>query len=172
MKKTVAGVLILSSLWGAPPATQGKTEVSSVNPVTVTTASYQQVVTTVKDKNGKIKKVKKWVKASKVVPGTIVRYVDTVHNNRSDPLHGIAIKNPIDAHLSYVAGSAKAESNATITYRIDDNGRFADPSDLFVVDQNGQKRLAQPREYRAIQWRIAEVPAGGNVTVEFEVKLK
>jgi len=89
------------------------------SPVTVTTASYQLVVKKVKDKKGKIKKVKKWVKATKVIPGTIVRYIDTIHNNSADPLSTVAIKNPINEHLTYVAGSAKAESNATITYSVD-----------------------------------------------------
>jgi len=142
------------------------------SPVTVTTASYQLVVKKVKDKKGKIKKVKKWVKATKVVPGTIVRYVDTIHNSSADPLSTVAIKNPINEHLAYVADSAKAESNATITYSVDGGKHFAVPSKLFVTDKKGKKHRAQPKQYNAIQWVIAEVPAKGSVKVEFKAKLK
>ena len=34
------------------------------------------------------------------------------------------------------------------------------------------KSGAQPKEYNAIQWVIAEVPAKGSVKVEFKAKLK
>jgi len=142
------------------------------SPVTVTTASYQLVVKKVKDKKGKIKKIKKWVKATKVVPGTVVRYVDTIHNSSADPLSTVAIKNPINEHLTYMADSAKAESNATITYSVDGGKHFATPSKLFVTDKKGKKHRAQPKQYNAIQWVIAEVPAKGTVKVEFKAKLK
>ena len=142
------------------------------SPVTVTTASYQLVVKKVKTKKGKIKKVKKWVKATKVVPGTIVRYVDTVTNSGEAPLSQVAIKNPINEHLAYVAHSAKAETNATITYSVDGGKTFDVPAKLYVTDKKGKKHRAQPKQYNAIQWVIAEVPAKGKVKVEFKAKLK
>ncbi len=142
------------------------------SPVTVTTASYQLVIKKVKTKKGKIKKVKEWVKATKVVPGTVVRYVDTVTNNAEAPLSSVAIKNPINEHLAYVAHSAKAETNATITYSVDGGKTFDVPAKLYVTDKKGKKHRAQPKQYNAIQWVIAEVPAKGKVKVEFKAKLK
>jgi len=65
-------------------AAQAKEAAKSTSPVTVSTASYQQMP--VRDKKGKIKRDKhgkpilKWVRATRVVPGTIVRYIDTVTN--------------------------------------------------------------------------------------------
>ncbi len=142
------------------------------SPVSVTTASYQLVTKKVKTKSGKYKKVKKWVKATRVVPGTIVRYIDTVTNSSEEPLQNVAIKNPIDEHLTYVAHSAKAETNATITFSVDGGNHFDVPAKLYVTDEKGKKHRAQPKQYNAIQWVIAEVPARGKVTVEFKGKLK
>jgi uncharacterized repeat protein (TIGR01451 family) len=153
--------------------TQVLAEQPKLPPVSVTTQSYQEVVKSVKDKNGKIKKVKKWVRASKVVPGTVVKYIDTVTNNTDKPLTNVAIKNPINPHLTYVAGSATSRTRATILYSVDGGKHFALPDKLYVKDiKTGKKRLASPKEYNAVEWVIASVPPESNTTVEFKAKLK
>jgi uncharacterized repeat protein (TIGR01451 family) len=167
--------VVFSLVFGVPMmAEQPKqTEAKQLPPVSVTTQSYQEVVKTVKDKNGKVKKVKKWVRASKVVPGTVVKYVDTVANNTKDPLTNLTIKNPINPHLTYVAGSAMSETNATILYSVDGGKHFDVPEKLYIHDlKTGKKRLAQPKEYNAIAWTIATVPPESNTTVAFKAKLK
>jgi hypothetical protein len=179
MKKTALGslmaVLLLSSGVAlakekpkAPPAKQA--------PVTVTTQSYQQMPKRnkkgkiLRDKNGK--PILEWVKATKVVPGTVVKYVDTVGNHTNQTIENLAIKNPINVHLAYVAESAASETNATITYSVDGGKHFDVPEKLYVVGLDKKKHLAQPKEYNAIQWVIASVPPESNVTVEFKAKLK
>jgi len=145
------------------------------SPVEVVTASYQLKVVRnkkghiLKDKKGK--PVKKWLKATKVVPNTIVKYVDTVTNHTNDPIKGVAIKNPINEHLAYIADTATCETNATITFSIDGGEHFAQPDKLYVVNKKGKKHLAQPKEYNAIQWVIDTVPAKGDVKVSFKAKL-
>jgi len=146
------------------------------SPIAITTASYQLKV--VRDNKGKVlkdksgKPIKKWQKATKVVPDTIVKYIDTASNSSDKALSGVTIQNPINKHLEYVANSAKAETNATITYSVDGGKHFDMPKNLYVVDKKGKKHLAQPKEYNAIKWVISEVPANGSVKVEFKAKLK
>jgi uncharacterized repeat protein (TIGR01451 family) len=167
----VVGVL----LWGAPMMAKQpkKSEAKTPPPVSVTSQSYQMVAKKTKGKNGKIKTVTKWVRATRVVPGTVVKYVDTVTNNTDKPLSDVAIKNPINPHLTYVAGSATSETNATILYSIDGGKHFDAPDKLMIKDlKTGKKRIASPKEYNAIQWTIASVPPESNTTVEFRAKLK
>ena len=137
-------------------------------PVEVTTASYQ--VKIVKDKHGK--KVRKWVRATKVVPGTIVRYIDTVTNHTDQAMNNVAVKNPINPHLTYLAKSAKCETGCTVRYSVDGGKHFDVPAKLFVTDKKGKKHLAQPKHYNAVEWIIVTVPAGKSVQVEFKAKLK
>jgi uncharacterized repeat protein (TIGR01451 family) len=168
MKQTLATILAITLLTSA--ALQAK---KSPEPVSVTTQSYQLVVKKTKDKKGKIKTVKKWVYATKVVPGTVVKYVDTVSNHTKTSLANLAIKNPINPHLTYVAESATSETNATILYSVDGGKHFDVPEKLMIKDlKTGKKRIASPKEYNAIQWTIASVPPESNTTVEFRAKLK
>jgi len=177
MKQTAIITVIMVLLGGSAMA-KGKTAVPAVKqpPVTVATQSYQQVVK--RDKKGKIvrdkqgKPIREWVKATKVVPGTVVKYIDTVGNHTKQTIEKLAIKNPINQHLIYVAESATSETNATITYSVDGGKHFDVPEKLYVVGLDKKKHLAQPKEYNAIQWVIASVPPESNVTVEFKAKLK
>ena len=163
-----AMVVLVGSVHAEAPAKKSP-------PVEVTTASYQLKV--VRNKKGRIlkdkkgKPIKKWLKATKVVPNTIVKYVDTVINHTDDPIKGVAIKNPINEHLAYVADTATCETNATITFSVDSGKHFAQPDKLYVVNKKGKKHLAQPKEYNAIQWVIDTVPAKGSVKVSFKAKL-
>ena len=174
MNQTIA-VILIAGLFGTVNA-QAEAPKKAKSPVTVTTQSYQQMPK--RNKKGKIVKDKKgkpilvWVKATKVVPGTVVRYVDTVSNHTDKAMEGLAIKNPINPHLIYVAGSATSETNATITYSVDGGKHFDVPEKLYVTGLNKKKHRAQPKEYNAIQWTIASVPAQSETTVAFKAKLK
>jgi len=179
MNKTTLGSLTMALLLSSSVAwaqEQPKTAPKNQPPVTVTTQSYQQMPK--RDKKGKIlrdkqgKPILEWVRATKVVPGTVVKYIDTVSNHTAQTIEHLAIKNPINVHLTYVAESAASETNATILYSVDGGKHFDVPEKLYVVGLDNQKHLAQPKEYNAIQWTIASVPPESNVTVEFRAKLK
>jgi len=168
----LAGVASLALVFNTAHA-EKKPEVTAVKkvaPVSVSTASYQ--AKRIKDKKtGKV--ITKWVRARRVVPGTVVRYIDTVTNRTDKPLKNVAIKNPINPHLTYVAQTAKCATGCRIYYSVDGGKHFDVPKRLFVKDpQTGKKRLANPKEYNAVKWVIAEVPAESNTTVEFKAKLK
>jgi uncharacterized repeat protein (TIGR01451 family) len=171
MKKIITTAAISIAL------TMGIQAKESKSPVSVTSASYQLVPK--RDKKHKIVKDKKgkpimvWAKASKVVPGTVVKYVDTVSNDTNETLSDVAIKNPINPHLTFVVKSAKCESGCKVLYSIDGGKHFDVPAKLMVKNKKtGKKRLAVPKEYNAIEWVIASVPANSKTTVEFKAKLK
>ncbi len=171
MKRIYMLAALLALLFTAAPAEKAPAPAAKkVAPVSVSTASYQ--AKRIKDKKtGKV--VTKWVRAHRVVPGTVVRYIDTVTNRTDKPLKNVAIKNPINPHLTYVAQTAKCATGCRIYYSVDGGKHFDVPEKLFVKDlKTGKRRPANPKEYNAIQWVIDEVPAESNTTVEFKAKLK
>ncbi len=144
--------------------------------VSVETHSYQLV--TVKDKKGNIlkdksgKPIKKWVKASKVVPGTVVKYVDTITNESDEVLKNAKITNPINENLIYVEGSASSQAAFSVQYSVDGGKYYDVPEKLFVIGKDKKKHPAQAKDYNAILFSVDEVPAQSKVDVSFKVKLK
>ncbi|WP_456391521.1 hypothetical protein [Nitratifractor sp.] len=168
-KILLAGLLAGASLHAeSEPVAKPETTKQSQSPVEVTTRSLQ--LKTIKTPEGK--KVKKWVRATEVVPGDTVRYVNTVRNRSSQKIEKVRIVNPINPHLVYLARSAKCAGGCTIRFSIDGGKHFAAPKELFVKMKNGKKRLALPKEYNAVEWVIDAIPAGKKTTVEFKARLK
>ena len=169
MKKRIFTIIAAVALIGAVQAE----EKPKIN---MSTASYQQVV--VKDKKGKIvkdkqgKPVKKWVKASKVVPGTIVKYIDTITNDSDQPIKDAKIANPINENLIFIADSAASKMKFSVQYSVDGGKHYDVPEKLFVIGKDKKKHLAQAKDYNAILFSVDEVPAQSKVDVSFKVKLK
>jgi uncharacterized repeat protein (TIGR01451 family) len=144
--------------------------------VSMETHSYQ--LTVVKDKKGKVlkdkkgKPVKKWRKATKVVPGTIVKYIDTITNESDEVIKDAKISNPINENLIFVEGSATSEAKFSVTYSVDGGKHYAVPAKLFVIGKDKKKHPAQAKDYNAILFSVDEVPAQSKVDVSFKVKLK
>ena len=134
--------------------------------ITITTSSYQEVVK--KDENGKLKKV--WVKATKVVPGTVVKYINEVKNNSDTPLENVVVTNQIDPNLEYVKNSATSKG-VEVKFRVKGSKEFKKPNELYIVN-NGKKRLALPKEYRAIRWSINKLKPKSTFKLEYKAKLK
>jgi len=140
------------------------------------THSYQ--LTVVKDKKGKIvrdkqgKPVKKWLRATKVVPGTIVKYVDTITNESNETLKDAKIANPINENLLFVEGSAASEAAFSVTYSVNGGKHYDVPANLFVVGKDMKKHPAQAKDYNVVLFSVDEVPAHSKVDVAFKVKLK
>ena len=145
-------------------------------PIGMSTASYQLM--TVKDKKGKIvknkkgKPVKKWVKASKVVPGTVIKYVDTISNDTDEALTDAKVSNPINKNLLFVAGSAASKAKFSVRYSVDGGKHYDLPAKLFVIGKDKKRRQAQPKDYSAILFSVDRVPPHSKVDVSFKVKLK
>ena len=169
MKKHILTILAAVVLTGLVQAEQKPG-------ISMGTASYQ--LTVVKDKKGKIvkdkkgKPVKKWAKASKVIPGTIVKYVDTVTNSTDEVIMDAKIANPINQNLIFVEGSASSKAKFSVTYSVDRGKSYDVPAKLFVIGKDKKKHPAQAKDYNAILFSVDEVPAQSKVDVSFKVKLK
>jgi len=135
--------------------------------VTLNTASFQeQTKVTVTGE-----KVKEWVKASKVIPGTVVRYVNTLENRGDNVATKLVIKNPIPKNMEYVANSASCVSECTLSYSVDGGKSYKQPSELYVGE--GEKRhLAKASDYTDIKWVVSSLSARAQSSVEYQARLK
>ena len=117
-----------------------------------------------------VSKQTKWVKAAKVIPGTKIRYVDTVISNGTKEVQNLVIINPIPMYMLYVGGSAKCDGACSITYSLD--GKVFDvPAKLFVTEK-GKKRIAKATEYKAIRWALPTLGAKQSISVYFDATLE
>lgn len=134
--------------------------------VLITTASYQKIY----DKSSK---KRKWVRAKKVVPGNIVRYINTVTNQESETAEKLTVINNIPEHMEYVKGSARCRGRCKIIFSVDGGRHFATPRKLYVKDRRTKRRRrARANEYTTIKWIISRLGAGKRTTVEFKARLK
>ncbi len=132
--------------------------------VTITTHSYQKV----------IKKHKPtWVKATKVVPGNIVLYVNSVVNQGKQRAKELTVVNAIPEHTTYIKGSAKCQGQCDITFSIDGGKHFAKPAKLIVKDAKTKKRRrARASEYTTIKWVIPHLGGKQKRKVWFRTRVK
>lgn len=132
--------------------------------VTITSKSYQKVI--------KHKKAK-WVKATKVVPGNVVLYINTVHNKGKETAKNLTVVNAVPEHMNYIKGSAKCKGRCDITFSIDGGKHFAKPSKLIVKDKKTKKRRrARASEYTTIKWVIPSLKGGQKTKVQYKARLQ
>lgn len=130
--------------------------------VTIKSESFQEK---------KIGKETKWIKASKVIPGSKIRYVNTIANDTSMAATNLVAINPIPMHMVYIESSARCKSSCKVTFSVDNGKSFDIPSNLFVVDQ-GKKRVAKPSEYTAVKWTLLSVAPNQKDECIYEAVLK
>lgn len=132
--------------------------------VTITTRSYQKVIK---------KKKPVWVKATKVVPGNVVLYVNTIKNSSKERAENLTVVNAIPEHMSYIKGTARCKGKCDITFSIDGGKRFAKPSKLIVKDKKTKKRRrARATEYTTIKWVVPSLKGGEKTTVQYRARLQ
>ena len=137
-------------------------------PVSITSHSYQELL--VKDKSGK--RVKKWVTVKKVVPGDIVKYVNSINNDTDKELTNVKVSDPINKNVILVKGSEKSSAKFNTLYSIDGGKSYARADKLFIKGKNGIKKIATVKDYNALEFTVDKVPAHSKVDVEFKVKIK
>lgn len=116
-------------------------------------------------------KVKTWEKATKVVPGTVIRYVNTLLNSGTQVATKLVVKNPIPKNMLYVANSATCSSECTVSYSVDGGSSYYQASELYVG--LGEKRhLAKASDYTNIQWVVSRLNATSQSSVEYKALLK
>ena len=135
--------------------------------VTISSASFQEITKV----TATGEKVKEWAKTEKVVPGTVVRYVNTLVNSGVTTATNLLVKNPIPENMEYIAGSALCQGSCRISYSVDGGKSFNTPSELYVGE--GERRhLAKASEYTDIQWVIDTLAENTQSFVEYKARLK
>jgi len=135
--------------------------------VSISSASFQERAEV--QSNGEKKIV--WVKASKVVPGTVIRYVNGLENSGDKAAEKLVINNPIPENMEYVASTAKCKSGCSVVYSVDGGKTFNTPSDLFV-GEGKERHVAKASEYTNIRWVLDRLDAESKSSVEYKARLK
>jgi len=116
-------------------------------------------------------KVKEWVKASKVVPGTVIRYMNTLNNDGAKSATKLVIKNPIPKNMEYVANSASCSSGCVLSYSVDGGKSYKQPEKLYL-GEGKERHLAKASEYTDIRWVVDSLGANAQSSVEYKARLK
>ncbi len=135
--------------------------------VTINSTSLQEVAKVMPTGE----KTKAWVKAEKIVPDTVVKYVNTLTNSGTEVATHLVVKNPIPKNMEYVANSASCQSGCKITYSVDGGASFQEASELFL-GVGEARHLAKASEYTDIQWVVATLNGNAQSSVEYKARLK
>ena len=135
--------------------------------VSINSSSYKEQVKVTP--NGE--KVKEWVKAEKVVPGTVIRYVNTLNNSGNKPASTLVVSNPIPKNMEYVSDSAVCSSSCSVSYSIDGGINYGQAEELYI-GVGEERHLAKASEYTDIRWVVDSLDAGLQSSVEYKARLK
>jgi uncharacterized repeat protein (TIGR01451 family) len=135
--------------------------------VSISSNSFQQKVQL--SENGQ--KTKEWVKAEKIVPGTVIKYVNSLVNAGDKKASSLVIKNPIPKNMKYIANTAECKTVCKVTYSVDGGASFYSVGELYFTEESG-KRLAKASEYTDIMWVVENLEAQTQSFVEYQAQLK
>lgn len=109
----------------------------------------------------------------KVVPGTVVTYVIHYENQGKEAADKVVLHDPIPAHMTYVANSAKGD-NTAIAYSVDGGKHWAKSvSELTLKGQDGKTRQAAAADVTTLRWQVAgKLPAGAKGQAQFDAQLQ
>ena len=116
-------------------------------------------------------KVKEWIKAEKVVPGTVIRYVNTLNNSGNTPATQLVVNNPIPKNMQYVANSAICATSCSVSYSIDSGKSYHRAEELYIGVAE-ERHLANTSEYTDIRWVVDSLSASSQSSVEYKARLK
>lgn len=135
--------------------------------VSISASSYQEKIKFSEDGQ----KIQEWVKAEKVVPGTVIRYINALENRGKKMATKLVVDNPIPNNMIYIGNSATCQSACSLFYSVDGGKNYQKPEALFVG--SGEARhLAKASEYTHIRWVVDSLDAVSQSTVEFQAQLK
>lgn len=135
--------------------------------VSIVSSSYQEQVKVAPSGE----KVKSWVKSHKVVPGTVIRYVNSIENSGVDEAQKLVIDNPIPENMLYLPNTATCQSSCEVTYSADGGVSFHTPTELYIgVGQ--ERHIARASEYTNIRWVVDALLASSQSYVEYQARLK
>ena len=135
--------------------------------VSIASTSYQKMTKVLESGE----KVEEWARASKVVPGTLIRYVNSLENAGNKVATKLVVNNPIPENMEYVADTASCQDDCTVTYSIDGGKSFKKASELFL-GEGENRHQARPSEYTDIRWVVEKLDASSQSSVEYRARLK
>jgi hypothetical protein len=140
----------------------------AVDGVTVSTSIKRQVE--VVNEKGEKETVLEDVKNA--VPGEELVVLISYVNSNDMAADNIVINNPLSDQMVYTAGSAEGETTV-ITFSVDGGKSFDMPENLFVVQDNDDKRPAVPADYTHILWkRTVPLAPGQEASVRFRAVIR
>ncbi len=145
-----------------------------VSGLLITTAVQAQV--DIKSQSLQMEKTEKgvkWVKATTVVPGTVIRYVYDISNDDKDIAENVEFVNHISKHMEMQENTMSCTGNCDITYSVDIKEGYKKPSNLYVIDtQTKKRRAAMAKDYVSIKVIIKTLGKNKTKTIHYESKLK
>ena len=135
--------------------------------VSINSASFQEQISITSSGE----KVKTWVKASKVVPGTVIRYVNSLDNSGDIRADKLVVNNPVPENMEYVASSASCQTGCSLSYSVD-GGKSYKKAEKLYVGVGKKRHLAKASEYTNIRWVLDRLEATSQSSVEYKARLK
>jgi len=152
MKKLMISALMASAIFTATVQAE----------VSIVSKSYQKVIK---------KKKATWVKATKVVPGSTVLYMNTLKNKGKETAEKLTVVNAVPEHMEYIKGTAVCKSKCDVRYSVNGGKTFGKPKSLYVG--KGKKRhRAKASEYTTIMWVVNKLKGGKKTVVQYKARLK
>ncbi len=131
---------------------------------------------TVEDEQGNVQT--EWVElpaAASVQPGDILRYTIAAENQTAEDIPNVVLTQPIPKPVVYQENSSRIDTEAVITYSIDDGKTFVTTPTVEVTLENGQVETqpAPPETYTHLRWTLTNpLPPTAIVTGQFEVRVQ
>lgn len=148
------GLLAVAALFLAVNVNAG-TKVSK-DPVSVELKTYLVSATTDGKPTAKL--------VSKVKPNDVIEYRATYSNNTAGKIKNLAATLPIPAETEFLGKPQPESAQASI-----DGINF---SSMPLKRKEGNQMVNVPlKDYRALRWTIAELPAGKSVTVSAQTRI-
>ncbi|MEM8674368.1 MAG: hypothetical protein AAGF83_10910 [Cyanobacteria bacterium P01_G01_bin.67] len=109
-----------------------------------------------------------------VAPGDILRYTIEGENKGTEPAQNLAVTQPIPAQMTYKLDSATSESEAEISYSIDQGETFVAEPTIKITQEDGTvvESPAPADVYTHIRWTFPTVTPELGAKAMYEVQVQ
>lgn len=161
----LAGFVLLAGAAVSPPlvAQQSVSTRQAQVPLSIELKQFKVV----KGPDGK----ERFIEAAKVMPGDIVEYRATYHNNLKQPITRLAANVPIPEGTRYIPKSAVPSNTVQLAAK---DGQFGPEPLMRKVKGADGKFIAVPvayNEIRSLRWPIGRLEAASEITVKARVQV-
>ena len=109
-----------------------------------------------------------------VAPGDVLRYTIQGENKGTEPAQNLAVTQPIPAQMTYRLDSATSESEAEISYSIDQGETFVAEPKIQITQEDGTavEKPAPAEVYTHIRWTFPTVTPELGAKGMYEVQVQ